>query len=79
MKLPATSSALLAFAVVGCSLWDKPVDSADLSLACEVTKCECRAPKSAWSFHDNPAQPVAWRSDGSAYCPQGLSLNRVGN
>ncbi len=77
MKLPAASYAVLAFAVTGCSLWDKPVETADLSLACEVTKCECRAPQSRWKFHDDPGKPVAWRSDGSAYCPEGLFLRRV--
>jgi len=49
----------------------------EVSLACEMVKCECRPPKSSWSLSDAPGQPVQWRHDGSAYCRQGLSLTRL--
>ncbi len=69
---------VLGIAFAGCAWWDKPAgESTDLSLACEVTKCECRTPQSAWTFRDNPSKPVLWHADGSAYCPVGLSLSRV--
>jgi hypothetical protein len=78
MKLPKSLFPLIALAVGGCSLWDAPADApANLSLACEMTKCECRPPTSSWSFTDTPGKPVAWRTDGSAYCPTGLALGRV--
>jgi hypothetical protein len=70
--------ALLVLALAGCSWWrGQAGDSANLSLACEVTKCECRAPQSGWSLRDSPGKPVSWRADGSAFCPAGMSLSRV--
>jgi hypothetical protein len=79
MKSFAIVCTLLAPVLTGCSLWDSgPAGPpTDLSLACEVTRCECRAPQSSWSLRDNPGQPVLWRADGSAYCPAGLSLSRI--
>ena len=78
MKLAKLLCLLGALAVAGCSLWEAPAsEPANLSLACEMTKCECRPPTSVWSFSDTPGKPVAWRSDGSAYCPAGLALSRV--
>src|ERR1700730_15406576 len=79
MKSFVIACTLLAPTLAGCSLWqDDPAGPpTDLSLACEVTRCECRAPQSAWSFRDNPGKPVLWRADGSAYCAAGLALSRV--
>jgi len=78
MKSLVVVCTLLVLALAGCSWWGGPAaEPAKLSLACEVTKCECRAPQSGWTFRDSPAQPVAWHADGSAYCPAGLSLSRV--
>jgi hypothetical protein len=79
MKSFAMVCTLLAPFLAGCSLWqDAPAaPPTDLSLACEVTRCECRAPQSGWSFHDNPGKPVLWRADGSAYCDAGLVLSRI--
>jgi hypothetical protein len=79
MKSFAIVCTLLAPILAGCSLWDSgPAGTpTDLALACEVTRCECRAPQSSWSFRDNPGKPVLWRADGSAYCAAGLSLSRI--
>lgn len=79
MKSFVIVSTLLVPALTGCSLWeDQPAGNpVDLALACEVSKCECRAPQSTWSFHDNPGKPVLWHADGSAYCPSGLALSRI--
>jgi hypothetical protein len=75
MKSFAMVCAFLAPFLAGCSPPAAP--PTDLSLACEVTRCECRAPQSGWSFHDNPGKPVLWRADGSAYCDAGLALSRI--
>jgi hypothetical protein len=79
MKSFVVLCTLLIPALAGCSLWEeKPAPRPDdLALACEVTRCECRAPQSAWSFRDNPGKPVLWRTDGSAYCADGLALTRL--
>ena len=78
MKSLVPLSALLVLVLAGCSWWGgRSGDPANLSLACEVTRCECRAPKSGWSLRDTPGQPVSWRADGSAYCPGGLALSRI--
>jgi hypothetical protein len=78
MKSFVLVSILLVPALAGCSRWGgRAGDPANLSLACEVSRCECRSPQSGWSFRDTPGQPVAWRADGSAYCPAGLSLSRI--
>jgi hypothetical protein len=82
MKVRKFLFPLVALAVAGCSSWEPPWDApagdpVNLSLACEMTKCECRPPISVWSFSDTPGKPVSWRADGSAYCPAGLALNRA--
>jgi hypothetical protein len=78
MKSFVLLSALLVPALAGCSWWGGGGrDPANLSLACEVSKCECRRTQSGWSLRDSPGQPVSWRADGSAYCPAGLALSRV--
>jgi hypothetical protein len=74
MKSFAIVCTLLAPVLAGCTPAAAPTD---LSLACEVTRCECRVPQSGWSFHDNPGKPVLWRADGSAYCDAGLALSRI--
>jgi len=74
MKLPIWLFPAVAFALLGCTGANDPVN---LSLACEMVKCECRPPKSSWSLSDAPGRPVEWRHDGSAYCRQGLSLTRI--
>jgi hypothetical protein len=78
MKLPIWlfPVPVLAFALVGCgsSAGDDP---GNLSLACEMVKCECRPPKSSWSLSEAPGQSVEWRADGSAYCREGLALTRL--
>jgi len=79
MKSSAPLCCLFTLALLGCSSSGPSDEQANLSLACEVTKCECRVPKSGWSLRDAPGQAVAWRADGSAYCPPGLSLSRIGN
>ncbi|MEA2781809.1 MAG: hypothetical protein QOK29_3353 [Rhodospirillaceae bacterium] len=45
----------------------------DLSLVCEVSKCDCA--KTAGFSMDS--KPVEWRSDGSAFCPAGYYLRSL--
>jgi hypothetical protein len=52
-------------------------DQANLALACEVARCECRPPTSALSFTTVRPDPVQWRPDGTAYCREGYQLSRV--
>ncbi|HZS85393.1 MAG TPA: hypothetical protein VFA50_21170 [Stellaceae bacterium] len=53
-------------------------DQKQLSLACEVARCECRAARSGFAFTAAPAPaPIEWRTDGSASCPAGYQLSRV--
>jgi hypothetical protein len=52
-------------------------DQANLALACEVARCECRPPNSALSFTTVKPDPVLWRPDGTAYCREGYQLSRI--
>ena len=45
----------------------------ELSLACQLEKCVCVHPDRA--FYEKPdPQPVLWKDNGDAYCPEGLVL-----
>ncbi|MBK8209571.1 MAG: hypothetical protein IPK78_05930 [Rhodospirillales bacterium] len=62
-----------AASAAGCTTDD---DLERLSGACQTQRCVCAA--ASWS----PASaggdvPVRWRPDGSAYCPDGLVLQRL--
>ena len=47
---------------------EKP--ESNLSLRCEVAKCECQDPAKPFS----PAASVVWNQDGTASCGEGLRL-----
>jgi hypothetical protein len=49
---------------------DDAATQQDLSLACEVRKCDC-APDGALF---KASVPVLWQTDGSAYCPKAYHL-----
>lgn len=54
-----------------CSAEEKPV--VDLSLACQLNECVCVQPDRP--FYEKPEpQPVLWKENGDAYCPDGLAL-----
>lgn len=49
-------------------------DSAvDLTLACQLNKCVCAAPKRLFLESEAP-QAVLWKENGDAYCPEGFKL-----
>jgi hypothetical protein len=77
MNLPTWLSPALAFVLFGCGFFSSANDPGNLSLACEMVKCECRPPKSSWSLREAPPRPVEWRADGSAYCREGFALTRL--
>jgi hypothetical protein len=47
------------------------VEPADLPVACETAACECASD----SGFTAKAPPLQWKTDGSAYCPQGYHLH----
>jgi hypothetical protein len=79
MKLNLVAVAAAGLLLQGCSFGfnDPPPDQSRLALACETAKCDCRPPKSGFSLSTPPSEPVQWRPDGSAWCREGLLLNRV--
>lgn len=50
-------------------------DQSQLAKACEVIACSC-VPKQHALFSTEEKQPVLWRSDGTAYCPEDAYLVR---
>ena len=71
---------VLAIGLSGCSslgLSQEPPSQASLAMACQVSRCECRTPRSTFSFLPDKPEPVQWRSDGTAYCREGYQLGRV--
>lgn len=71
MRLLLVFAAILALAAA-CSI--KEEESAiDLSLACQLNECVCVQPDRP--FYEKPEpQPVLWKENGDAYCPDGLAL-----
>ena len=45
----------------------------DLSLACEMHKCDCAPDGQPFK----PGVPVLWQLDGSAYCPKSYHLRML--
>jgi hypothetical protein len=77
MKLNLVIAAALLLAGCSLRLIDPPESQERLSLACETARCDCRSPKSSFSFAAQTVEPVQWRGDGSASCREGLLLGRV--
>jgi len=48
-------------------------ETAKLSIACEVSRCDCASDILTLFV----SQPVQWKSDGSASCPDGYHLRRL--
>lgn len=48
-------------------------EATKLSFACQVSRCDCAS--NVMTLFDS--QPVQWKSDGSAYCPEGYHLRRL--
>jgi hypothetical protein len=67
----------LPLAGCGFHLVDAPEDQSRLALACETVKCDCEPPKKIMTFSTPPTKPVEWRSEGTAFCPEGFVLTRL--
>jgi hypothetical protein len=48
-------------------------ETAKLSQACQITKCDCAS--NFMTLFDH--QPVTWKPDGTASCPEGYHLRRI--
>jgi hypothetical protein len=55
--------------LAGCAGGDS-MSQQDLSLACEMRKCDCASDASSF----DPGIPVQWQLDGSASCKKGYHL-----
>lgn len=67
------------FALFGLALWllagcaSQRQEEADLALTCQLTTCTCAGPDRLF-LSEKEAQPVLWKENGDAYCPEGLEL-----
>jgi hypothetical protein len=61
----------LATSIAGCS--QTGLSQQDLSLACELHKCDCASDASTF----DPGKPLLWQQDGSAYCPKDYHLRML--
>ena len=71
MKRAILSILMLGFAA-GCAAQAEK-EAAKMSFACQVSKCDCAS--DFMTLFDS--QPVQWKTDGSAYCPEGYHLRRL--
>jgi hypothetical protein len=63
---------LVCGAVAGCAA-EAEREAARLSLACQVSKCDCASD----IFVIFDSEPIQWKDDGSASCPEGYHLRRL--
>ena len=70
MKRLYLIAAILAL-TAACNAGEETV--VDLSLACQLEKCVCVHPDRPFYLKSEP-QPVLWKENGDAYCPDGLAL-----
>jgi hypothetical protein len=61
---------LLCLAAVALSACGQQGQSANLAIVCETENCSCHKDS---GFTKKPP-PVQWKTDGTAYCPEGYSL-----
>jgi hypothetical protein len=66
----------LLLLLAGCATRPAIEDQTRLASACQVTKCRCAGERTS-IFREAPTAPLKWRRDGSAYCEEGLHLERV--
>jgi len=68
----------MAWSLAGCGFMSKEPDQAQLAHGCQIVKCLC-TPISVKLFTlERPPPPTEalWRTDGTAYCPEGMQLER---
>jgi hypothetical protein len=71
MRRAILSILMLGF-MAGCAAQVEK-ETAKMSFACEISRCDCAS--NVLTLFDS--QPVQWKSDGSAYCPDGYHLRRL--
>lgn len=64
---------VLVLGIVGGCAAAVEKEATKLSLACQVSRCDCAS--NVMTLFDS--QPAQWKSDGSAYCPEGYHLRRL--
>jgi hypothetical protein len=68
----------LALIVAGCvaACMPKEANQEQLARGCQIVKCECRKPRESMlpSFTKQETAELQWRTDGAAYCPEGMRL-----
>jgi len=52
-------------------------EKANLALTCQLNKCVCAHPDRLFIEKLDP-EPVLWKENGDAYCPDGLQLKLAG-
>ncbi|HZT20201.1 MAG TPA: hypothetical protein VFA23_12415 [Dongiaceae bacterium] len=60
----------LLLALSACAGSESAKTQEELSLACEMRKCDCAPDNSPFKA----GKPLLWQLDGSAYCPKGYHL-----
>ena len=71
---PLFPMAMMLMLLAACAERDEP--SVDLTLACQLSKCVCSHRDRPFIEEKEP-EPVLWRENGDAYCPDGLELKLV--
>jgi hypothetical protein len=73
---------VVASAVAGCasvgSYFKKSPSPAELASACQIVTCVCQKTHDSIlpRFTKDEPQDVLWRENGTAYCPEGYTLQR---
>jgi len=71
MQRALLSILILGFAP-GCAA-EVEKETTRMSYACQMQKCDCAS--NVFTIFDS--EPVQWKSDGSAYCPEGYHLRKL--
>ncbi len=71
---PRFLMAMMLMLLAACAARDE--STVDLALACQLNKCICAGPDKLFAQEDEP-EPLLWRANGDAYCPDGLELKLV--
>ena len=72
---PLFPMAMILTLLAACADYEE--EKADLPLTCQLSKCICAGPDKVFVAEDEP-EPVLWRENGDAYCPDGFELKLVG-
>lgn len=65
--------ALILGLLAACGGGNDEKPKVDLSLTCQLSKCICAGPDLVFLERKEP-EPVRWKANGDAYCPEGMEL-----